>query len=98
MKADISSSEARAREIEAVIRRRLTGKATKVAEVLGWSDSTMSRWKERYLPEVSAIIAALDLEFSDPADGVTISREEYRVLRALAEHGKAGFLDSLPSV
>lgn len=98
MQNEFSQSERKAREFEAEIRRRLTGRATKVAEALGWSDSKMSRWKDCDLPEVVRILAELGVELAGPADGVTISREDYRVLRLLADRGTNGFLDSLPSV
>lgn len=97
MQTNFADVEKNAREIESDIRRRLTGKATKVADVLGWSDSAMSRWKDRDLPEVAKILACLGFTFSDPEkDGVTISTDDYQVLRVLAERHTKDFFEGLP--
>ncbi len=97
MQTEFADVEKNAREIESEIRRRLTGKATKVADVLGWSDSTMSRWKDRDLAEVAKILACLGFSFVDTGkDGVTISADDYQVLRVLAERHTKGFFEGLP--
>lgn len=97
MQTDFADVEKSAREIESDIRRRLTGKATKVAEALGWSDSTMSRWKERDLSEVAKILTCLGFSFADiEKNGVTISVDDYQVLRVLAERSTKDFFEGLP--
>lgn len=88
-------NENSARKIESVILRSLSDRnQSETAAAVGISGVKLSRWTRAntgeggglHLPEISTLLAALDLCLLESSQGemVTIPRDEYDALRTLA--------------
>ncbi|WP_273807253.1 MULTISPECIES: CII family transcriptional regulator [unclassified Pseudomonas] len=78
---------ARAREIEALVLQRLVSVGQKtVADAIGLSESTVSRWKEGEIERWAKLFALLGLQVV-PVSAVVVNAEYLRSLETLAELG-----------
>ena len=81
------SSDGIARETLAFILQSLSAKGQgAVAQVMGISDSSISRWKADEIPVMARFLTALDLKVI-PNDYVCVDPEYLRSLRTLARAG-----------
>ncbi|BCD83616.1 hypothetical protein PSm6_00230 [Pseudomonas solani] len=79
--------DARAREFESVFLQRLVSVGQKtVADAIGVSESTVSRWKEGEIERWCKVIAHLGLQLV-PDSAVLVNAEYLRSLETLAELG-----------
>ncbi|BBP82439.1 hypothetical protein PHLH8_20810 [Pseudomonas sp. Pc102] len=79
--------DARAREFESVFLQRLVSVGQKtVADAIGVSESTVSRWKEGEVERWCKVIAHLGLQLV-PDSAVLVSAEYLRSIETLAELG-----------
>lgn len=78
---------AKAREIESLVLQHLlsVGQRT-LADAIGLSESTVSRWKEGEIERWSKVLAFLGLQVV-PASAVVVNAEYLRSLETLAELG-----------
>lgn len=76
-----------ARETLSVILQALAGKGQgPMAQVMGISDSSMSRWKSDEIPVMAKFLTALDLKIV-PDTFVCVDPEYLKALRTLARVG-----------
>ncbi|WP_431482253.1 CII family transcriptional regulator [Pseudomonas solani] len=79
--------DARAREFESVFLQRLVSVGQKtVADAIGVSESTVSRWKEGEIERWCKVVAHLGLQLV-PDSAVLVNAEYLRSLETLAELG-----------
>lgn len=78
------ASDGKARETLGVIFQALSAKGQgAIAQAMGISDSSMSRWKSEEIPVMAKLMGALDLKVV-PESWVIIDAEYLRALRTLA--------------
>lgn len=79
--------DARAREFESLVLSRLLSTGQKsVADAIGLSESTVSRWKEGEIERWSKVLALLGLQLV-PEQAVVVNADYLRSLETLAELG-----------
>lgn len=79
--------DARAREFESLVLSRLLSAGQKsVADAIGVSESTVSRWKEGEIERWSKVLALLGLQLV-PEQAVVVNADYLRSLETLAELG-----------
>ena len=77
----------RARKIETDLRNRLADVSqTRMAESLGVSESTVSRWKDAEIEKVALYLASLGLKVV-PFDANLITADEVSAMRILSMRG-----------
>ena len=80
-------AHARAREFESLILSRLLSAGQKtIADAIGLSESTVSRWKEGEIERWSKVLALLGLQLV-PEQAVVVNADYLRSLETLAELG-----------
>src|SRR5450830_1662965 len=77
----VENTRKRAEKLQAEILQRISKVSqTVVAKRLGVSDSTVCRMKDAALPDISQLLAALNLKVV-ASDAVVMTQEEMRVLK-----------------